>query len=69
MRALGCEPVQSLMIGDAIHDMAMGKAAGVRSLGVSWGFGQASELLGAGADEVHHNFETLGESLAAFRAA
>ena len=69
MRALGCEPAQSLMIGDAVHDMAMGKAAGVRSLGVSWGFGEAPELISAGADEVHHNFATLAESVAAFRAA
>ena len=66
MRALGCAPAQSLMIGDAIHDIAMGRAAGVRSLGVSWGFGRADELQDAGADEVHHEFRTLTESLAAF---
>lgn len=66
MGALGCVPQESLMIGDAIHDMAMGKAAGVRALGVSWGFGQADELAAAGADEVHHDFATLTESLRAF---
>lgn len=66
MRALGCAPARSLMIGDAIHDIAMGRAAGVRSLGVSWGFGKASELDEAGADEVHHEFRTLTESLMAF---
>ncbi|MBA4340133.1 MAG: haloacid dehalogenase [Hyphomonas sp.] len=69
MRALGCAPAQSLMIGDAIHDIAMGRAAGVRSLGVSWGFGRADELQDAGADEVHHEFRTLTESLAAFAPA
>ncbi|WP_291203415.1 HAD-IA family hydrolase [Hyphomonas sp.] len=69
MRALGCVPAQSLMIGDAIHDIAMGRAAGVRSLGVSWGFGRAEELQDAGADEVHHDFRTLTDSLIAFASA
>jgi phosphoglycolate phosphatase len=69
MRALGCAPSQSLMIGDAIHDIAMGRAAGVRSLGVSWGFGRADELQEAGADEVHHEFRTLTDSLMAFAQA
>lgn len=68
MRAVGCVPARSVMIGDAIHDIAMGRAAGVRSLGVTWGFGQASELDEAGADEVHHEFRTLTESLLAFAA-
>lgn len=68
MGALGCRPQESLMIGDAIHDMAMGKAAGVRAVGVSWGFGKAEELAAAGADEVHHDFETLTRSLQAFTA-
>ncbi|MFN7055897.1 HAD-IA family hydrolase [Hyphomonas sp.] len=67
MRALGCDPVRSLMIGDAVHDMAMGRSAGVRSLGVSWGFGEAAELAGAGADEVHHDFASLNASLDTFR--
>lgn len=69
MRALGCAPGQSLMIGDAIHDVAMARAAGVRALGVSWGFGRADELEEAGADEIHHDFRTLTESLRAFTPA
>lgn len=66
MLALGCVPAQSLMIGDAIHDMAMARSAGVRALGVSWGFGRADELEDAGAHEVHHDFATLQDSLRAF---
>ncbi len=69
MRAVGCAPVQSLMIGDAIHDMAMSRAANVRALGVSWGFGLADELTEAGAHEVHHDFRTLTDSLLAFEPA
>ncbi|KCZ93922.1 HAD-IA family hydrolase [Hyphomonas johnsonii] len=69
MGALGAEPHQSLMIGDAIHDIHMGRAAGVRTLGVSWGFGAASELSAAGADEVHHTYATLAGSLGQFGQA
>jgi phosphoglycolate phosphatase len=66
MQSLGCAPGESLMIGDAVHDMAMARAAGVRALGVSWGFGKADELEEAGAHEVHHDFRSLTESLRAF---
>lgn len=69
MGALGCVPAQSVMIGDAVHDMAMGRAAGVRSLGVSWGFGRAEELENAGASEVHHDFVSLRTSLSDFSPA
>jgi phosphoglycolate phosphatase len=66
MGALGVAPQASLMIGDAIHDIAMGRAAGVRTLGVSWGFGAAHELEDAGAHEIHHDFNSLQMSLASF---
>lgn len=68
MSAVGADTHQSLIIGDAIHDMVMGKNAGIRTLGVTWGFGQEDEFAGH-ADEVHHSFETLNESLAAFHPA
>ena len=66
MGALGVEPEASLMIGDAIHDIAMGRAAGVRTLGVSWGFGAAHELEEAGAHEGHHAFDNLRSSVLNF---
>ena len=66
MNALGAEAHQSLMIGDAIHDINMGNAGGVRTLGVTWGFGAAHELEAVGADEIHHSYKTLQESLARF---
>lgn len=69
MGALGCAPHESLMIGDAIHDIAMGRAAGVYTHGVNWGFGAAHELEAAGAHEVHHAFDTLQKSLLAFEPA
>ena len=66
MSALGAEPHQSLIIGDAIHDIRMGLNAGIHTLGVSWGFGAAEELSEVGAHEVHHDYETLNASLDAF---
>jgi pyrophosphatase PpaX len=39
-------------VGDSIHDMAAGKAAGMRTIGVLWGPSSREELLRAGADEL-----------------
>lgn len=66
MGTLGCEPHQSLIIGDAIHDISMGRNAGIHTMGVSWGFGEASELEAVGAHEVHHDFTSLNSGLDAF---
>ncbi|MEO1553639.1 MAG: HAD-IA family hydrolase [Pseudomonadota bacterium] len=68
MKVVGAEPHQSLIIGDAIHDIRMGLNAGIHTLGVSWGFGEAHELSDAGAHEVHHDFSSLNASLDAFAA-
>lgn len=42
----------TVMIGDTAYDMAMGRAAGVHSLGVDWGYHETAELVAAGADAV-----------------
>ena len=52
MAEAGADPAASAMIGDTSFDMAMGKAAGVRAVGVAWGYHAASELMDAGADVV-----------------
>src|SRR4051812_44595005 len=46
----GADPALSMMIGDTSYDMAMARAAGVRAIGVAWGYHEAEELLAAGAD-------------------
>lgn len=66
MKALGAAPHQSLIIGDAVHDIRMGLNAGIHTLGVSWGFGESHELEAVGAHEVHHDFNSLNASLDAF---
>ena len=68
MRAVGVDAARSLIIGDAVHDMAMGRSAGISAHGVTWGFGRADELHAAGAHEVHHDFAALNAALDQFAA-
>ncbi len=69
LRAAGASRTRTLVIGDSTHDMAMARAAGVRAIGVCWGFAEAEELTLAGAHELHHDYPSLTRSLAAFDAA
>ena len=57
----GADPAQTVMIGDTVFDMAMAQAAGVRGIGVDWGYHAAAELLGAGAVAVAANPAQLEE--------
>lgn len=52
MKEADALPETTVMIGDTSFDMAMGKAAGVRTLGVDWGYHEVQDLLEAGADHV-----------------
>jgi phosphoglycolate phosphatase len=38
----------AVMIGDTAYDMQMAQSAGVRGVGVAWGYHEPDELLGAG---------------------
>jgi phosphoglycolate phosphatase len=48
----GATADEAVMIGDTSFDMAMARAAGVRAIGVAWGYHSADELLTAGAEAV-----------------
>ena len=48
----GADAASSLMIGDTSYDMMMARSAGVRAIGVSWGYHEAEELVRAGADHI-----------------
>ena len=52
-----------LMIGDREHDTLGAKAAGVDSVGVLWGFGDAEELLSTGARDVYRTPVELGDAI------
>ena len=57
----GVEPANAVMIGDTEFDMAMARAAGVRSIGVSWGYHAPDRL--DGADAVVHEVAQLAEAI------
>ena len=51
---LGQSPQQSVFVGDTAVDMATGVNAGMRSVGVTWGFRDADELVDSGANHIIH---------------
>lgn len=57
-------PEHAVMIGDTAYDIEMAKSAGVRAIGVAWGYHAPEELLDAGAEAVAGNAAQLGELLA-----
>ena len=59
MRETGSEPFETLMVGDTSFDMEMARAAGVRAIGVAWGYHPPDVLAGAGADLVLRDFREL----------
>lgn len=58
LERVGVTPDRAVMVGDSVADVDGGKAAGVATVGVSYGFGDAS-----GADVVVASSEALAELL------
>jgi phosphoglycolate phosphatase len=56
----------TVMIGDSSFDMRMAKAAGVRAVGVAWGFQPVEALREAGADVIVEDFAALAGALSRF---
>jgi len=48
----GIGPADTVVIGDAIFDILMAKAAGAKAIGVSWGYGGVDDLKASGADAI-----------------
>ena len=57
------EAAEAVMIGDTAFDMEMAKSAGVRALGVEWGYHAPAELRAAGAEFVSATPAALSEYL------
>lgn len=55
----GMAPQGTWMVGDTMFDMAMGQAAGTRTLGVNWGYHEPQELIESGAARVVASFPEL----------
>jgi len=49
---LGHSPQRSVFVGDTAVDMATGTSAGLLTVGVTWGFRDADELVAHGADHI-----------------
>ena len=48
----GIDPSEALYLGDTATDMKTGKAAGIETVGVTWGFRDAEELRAHHADRI-----------------
>jgi phosphoglycolate phosphatase len=59
MADTGIGPDATFMVGDTSFDMAMARAAGVRPIGVSWGYHPVAALQEAGAERIIDRFGAL----------
>lgn len=59
----GAAATRTVMIGDTTFDIEMGRAAGVRTLGVTWGYHDAADLRAAGADMLVDGFAAVPAAL------
>ncbi|NLF79731.1 MAG: HAD hydrolase-like protein [Clostridia bacterium] len=60
---LGGDPAQSWFIGDSVHDIASAKAAGISSVGVTWGVTTRDKLAEAEPDYLCDEVGELHELL------
>ena len=65
MSATGAEAEHTVMIGDTTFDVEMANNAGVRAIGVAWGYHQGEELMDAGAVAVVQTADELTDLLLA----
>lgn len=59
MAEIGADKDRTVIIGDTTFDMEMGKAAGTKTIGVTWGYHHPDELRGAGADVLVDRYADL----------
>ncbi|MBQ3788235.1 MAG: HAD-IA family hydrolase [Prevotella sp.] len=59
LAALGVAPGEAVVVGDASYDILMGRAAGCRTVGVTYGNQSAADLRAAGADHLIDDFADL----------
>jgi pyrophosphatase PpaX len=65
---LGARADEAIFVGDSPHDVASGRAAGVRTIAVTWGASSADEMARAGADVVIHQVADLPSTVAGLAA-
>ena len=55
----GVDRENAIMVGDTTYDMIMAEKAGVRSVGVTWGYHAEEELVATGANHIIHHISEL----------
>ncbi|WP_037523158.1 HAD-IA family hydrolase [Sphingomonas sp. Mn802worker] len=65
MEQVGSTPDRTVMIGDTSYDMEMACAAGVRAIGVTWGYHDEALLRAAGAEAIVHRYADLCDAMKA----
>lgn len=60
LAATGVDPENAVMIGDTEFDMHMGRAAGCRTIGVSWGYHPVERIARGGAHHIVEEVADLG---------
>ena len=60
----GCAAGCATMVGDTEFDIAMGRATGMATIGVAWGYHPRARLEAAGADAIIDSFDGLDAALA-----
>jgi pyrophosphatase PpaX len=63
---LGASPSGALFVGDSPHDVESGRAAGVHTIGVSWGAFTREEMERSGADLVVNDVAALRSAIDTF---
>jgi phosphoglycolate phosphatase len=63
MEKAGVTRRETAMIGDTVHDMKMAKSAGVKAIGVAWGYHTVFDLNEAGADVIIESFAELDAAI------
>ena len=63
MAEAGAAAGDTVMVGDTTYDIEMARAAGVRAIGVAWGYHAPEELLAAGAEAVAATAAELQEMI------
>jgi pyrophosphatase PpaX len=65
---LGARADNAIFVGDSPHDVEAGRAAGVYTIGVTWGAFSREEMLASGANAVIDRVDELQPLVAGFRA-
>lgn len=61
LAAFRCRPEDAIVVGDTVYDIEMGKRAGTKTIGVTYGNGTREQLEAAHADYIVDSFDALSD--------